>query len=64
MCQCVAIRNRDDGSSEEIALTNIFRGAGPTADEIAIQRGISQAMAGVIADASAAIQMRSRPRLR
>ncbi len=35
-------------SSAEVALMNLFRGTGPTAEDLTIQRGIDQAMAAVI----------------
>ena len=38
----------DRPGSEEIALTRMFRSAGPTAEELAIQAGISATMADVI----------------
>lgn len=38
----------DRPGSEEIALTRMFRSAGPTAEELAIQAGISATMRAVI----------------
>lgn len=38
----------DRVTSEEIAFMNMFRSAGPTAEELAIQAGISATMADVI----------------
>jgi hypothetical protein len=40
--------SNDRLSSEEIAFMNMFRSAGPTAEELAIQAGISATMADVI----------------